>query len=144
MRIFTPLLIAALAFSCPALAGGVKVDHAWVRSTLPGQKVAGGFMDIAADQDMELVGATTPVAQSVELHFMRMAGGEMEMRELKSIPLPKGKTVSLEPGGLHAMLIGIKAPIKAGDKVPMSLTFNDSKGNKTHMDISMRVIAREY
>lgn len=144
MRHFTALLIATLAFSNPVLAHGIKVDNAWVRATLPGQKVVGGFMDIAADQDMELIGASTPVAQSVELHFMRMAGGEMEMRELKSIRLPKGKTVNLEPGGLHAMLIGIKAPIKAGDKVPMSLTFSDPRGNKARLDITMRVVPRDY
>lgn len=56
---------------------------------------------------------------------MKINGDMMEMPELDSIQLPKGKTVSLEPGGLHAMLIGLKAQIKPGNSVPVTLTFKD-------------------
>jgi len=137
------LLAFVMMFSAAAQADAVKVENAWLRATLPGQKVVGGFMDLTAEGDVELVGARTDAAESVELHFMRMDGGVMEMRELKSIHLPKGKTVHLAPGGFHAMLIGVKAPLKAGDKVPMILTFDDGQGHHSTQEISIRVSARQ-
>src|SRR3569833_1645806 len=96
------LLLAALAFPVWSWAGDVKNDHAWVRATAPGQKVAGAFMEITADRDMKLVAGTTPRADHVELHFMRMDGGVMEMRELESIKLPKGGAGGRGPGGRRA------------------------------------------
>lgn len=136
------LSTAALAVSPQTLAADVRVEHAWMRATLPGQKVSAGFMDLTADRDMALVGASTPVAETVELHYMSMEGGEMQMREMKFIPLPKGKTVSLEPGGLHIMFIGIKGLIKEGRQVPISLTFDDGRGGKTSMAVHLEVQAR--
>lgn len=141
-RVF--LLLAALAYPVWSCAGDVKIDNAWVRATAPGQKVAGAFMEITADRDMELVGGTTPRAEYVELHFMRMDGGVMEMRELESIKLPKGKTVSLEPGGLHAMLIGLTSQIVAGEKVSVTLTFRDDQGKQENIGITLDAVSSRH
>ena len=55
---------------------------------------------------------------------MRMDGNVMRMREMAAgLELPAGKTVSLSPGGLHLMLVDLKAPLKLGDKVPLKLRF---------------------
>lgn len=137
MQIRTGLLLAALSFSALAQAAEVKVENAWVRPAAPGQKVVGAFMTLTADADVTLVKAASPAARVVELHFMRMADGMMEMRELEKIDLPKGTPVSLEPGGMHAMLIGLKAPIKAGDKVPLTLTIKSAKGVKQSLSVML-------
>lgn len=142
MRLPNLLLVAALVWPVSAQAAEVRVDHPWMRATLPGQKVAGGFLDLTADRDMKLVGASSPAAGRVELHLMRMAGGRMEMREVASIPLPRGKTVSLAPGGLHLMLIDLPAPIKAGDRVPLTLTMRSDKGVETRVETALTVQAR--
>ena len=47
----------------------------------------------------------------------------MRMREVSALELPPGKIVTLAPGGLHLMLIGLKAPLKIGAKVPLKLRF---------------------
>lgn len=142
MQIRTGLLLAALSFSALAQAAEVKVEGAWVRPAVPGQKVVGAFMTLTADADMTLVKAASPVARVVELHFMRMADGMMEMRELEQIELPKGTPVSLEPGGMHVMLIGLKAPIKVGDKVLLTLTLKDAKGGGKTLPVILQ--ARAY
>lgn len=135
------LLLATLIFPVISQADDIKIENAWVRSTAPGQKVAGAFMDITAHKDMELISGATPVAELVELHYMRMDGGMMEMRELESIKLPKDKTVSLKPGGLHAMLIGLKKQIKPGDRVPVTLTFKDGDGKEESMSITVEAFS---
>ncbi len=135
------LFLAALVFPVLSWASDVKIDNARVPATAPGQNVASAFMEITADRDMELVAGTTPRADHVELHFMRMDGGVMEMRELESIKLPKGKTVSLDPGGLHAMLIGLTSQIQVGEKVPMTLTFRDSRGEQETISITLDAVS---
>lgn len=127
---FSPLVLAAAALCAgPAFAhdykvGAIAIGHPFARATSPGQAVGGGFLTLnnggAADK---LVSAATPAATSVELHTMRMEGDVMRMRQLDAIELAAGQTVELKPGGLHLMLMGLKAPLKAGDMVPLTLKF---------------------
>ncbi|HAT38687.1 copper chaperone PCu(A)C [Polynucleobacter necessarius] len=123
------LLVAGLSLSFTVLAqevrvGSIKIEHAYTRATVPGQQVAGGFMKIentgAADQ---LVAASSPVADEMQLHEMAMEGNVMKMREVKAIAIPASGAVELKPGGLHLMFINIKAPLAAGEIVPVKLRF---------------------
>jgi hypothetical protein len=66
---------------------------------------------------------------------MKMDGDVMEMRQIKEIALPKGRTVKLEPGGLHIMFIGIKKQIKAGDKVPLTLIVKGADGKEQKINV---------
>lgn len=129
------LALLGLILATPVSADSVRVENAWVRATAPGQKVAGGFMDLTADADMKLVGGSSPVSKHLELHMMKMEGGVMVMRPLPEIPLPKGKTVNLQPGGLHLMFIELKQPIKEGDTVPISLTFRNAAGKEQQVQV---------
>jgi copper(I)-binding protein len=56
------------------------------------------------------------------LHATTMDGGVMRMRQVDSIELRPARTVKLAPGGLHVMLLDLKAPLKPGDKLPLTLT----------------------
>ena len=125
------LLLATVGFGLTAAAqaqsakvGGVQIENAYTRATVPGQQVAGGFMKIenkgAADQ---LISASSPVAGEVQLHEMAMEGNVMKMRQVKDIPVPAGSAVELKPGGLHLMFMNIKAPLTAGEIVPVKLKF---------------------
>ena len=129
------LTLLTLSLAAPVAADDVRIENAWVRSTAPGQKVAGGFMDLTADADMKLVGSSSPVSKHMELHMMKMGGGVMVMRPLPEIPLPRGKTVNLQPGGLHLMFIELKQPIKEGDTVPISLTFRNAAGKEQQVQV---------
>jgi copper(I)-binding protein len=129
------LALMGMALAAPALADTVKIENAWVRATAPGQKVAGGFLDLTADADMKLVGGSSPASDTLELHMMRMDDGVMVMRQIKEIELPKGKTVSLKPGGLHIMFIGLKQQIKEGEMVPVTLTVKNAAGKEQQIQV---------
>ena len=48
----------------------------------------------------------------------------MRMRQVEGgIPVPAGGTVTLAPGGFHIMLIGLKAPLHAGQGYDVTLDF---------------------
>lgn len=114
------LLLCAASF---AQAGDLQVKDAWVRGTVPAQRSSGAFMQITSPAGATLTGASSPVAEAVELHEMSMDGGTMRMRPLPRLPLPAGQSVELTPGGYHIMLLGLKQPLAAGTSVPLTLLF---------------------
>jgi copper(I)-binding protein len=131
---FVRMLAAALVMAlAPGLAaahefktGAIEVTHPWSRATPKGAKVAGGFLAItnSGTADDRLVAVESASAGRVELHEMRMDDGVMKMRKLADgIALPAGKTVALEPGGLHVMFIEIKAPFAEGASIPATMVF---------------------
>ena len=118
------IVLSSAAIAQNASVGSIKIENAYTRATAPGQQVAGGFLKIenkgAADQ---LISASSPVAGEVQLHEMAMEGNVMKMRQVKDIPVPANGAVELKPGGLHLMFMNIKAPLAAGESVPVKLKF---------------------
>jgi periplasmic copper chaperone A len=115
-------LLAALLMSASLYAGDIQVENVWARATAPGQDAAGVDLTITSKQAATLVGVSSPMAETAELHSMKEANGMMKMREVESIELPAGKRVNLREGGYHLMLNGLKAPLKAGATVPLMLS----------------------
>ena len=121
--------ILFLAIAVPAVAQ-VAVTEAWVRGTVAGQMSTGAFMRLTSPADITLVGVASAAAKVVEIHEMKLEGGMMKMSAVTRLPLAAGKVVELKPGGYHVMLMGLAQPLKEGDTVPLSLTFEDKAGAK--------------
>jgi len=100
------------------------VQDAWARPTVQGQAVGGGYFRIDGGPTADrLLAVSADIAQSVELHTMRMDGDVMRMRQLNSVDVPAKQSVEFKPGGMHVMLIGLKTPLKVGNSFPMTLRF---------------------
>ena len=131
------LLCSALLFSAGALAAAadqVTVVDPYVRLAPPNAPATGAFMVIrnTGASDIKLVKASNPVSRVTELHTHINEGGVMKMRPVPVIEIKaKGEAV-LKPGSLHVMLIDLKAPMKEGDVVPITLGFED--GSSTQVD----------
>jgi periplasmic copper chaperone A len=127
-RLLAALALGLAAATAPAhefKAGPITIGHPYARTTAPGQPNGGGFLKLVnqgATAD-KLLSASTAAAGSVELHTMRMEGDVMRMRQVDTIELPAGGTVELKPGGMHLMFIGLKQPLVAGEKFPLTLRF---------------------
>ena len=118
----------------------LRVSNPFARATPPGAKVAGAFMSME-NQGKEadrLVSASSPVAGVVEIHEMGMDGGIMTMRAVKSIELKPGAKVELRPGGYHVMLEDLKQPLKQGDQIPVTLTFE--KAGKVEIKVKVEAM----
>lgn len=139
MRTLIAAAIITIA-AAPAIAQ-VSVSDAWVRGTVPGQKTTGAFMRLISPADLTLVAATSPAAKIVEIHEMKVEGGMMRMSAVARLPLPAGKTVDLKPGGYHMMLMDLAHPLKEGDRVPITMTFEDKTGTKQSIDLMASVRA---
>lgn len=136
-------IVSLLAVSAALLSGTalaqVTVKDAWVRATVAQQKATGAFMQLLSAQDAKLVGARSPVAGVVEVHEMAMVGDVMKMRAINSLPLPAGKAVDLKPGGYHVMLMDLKAAVKDGETVPVTLIVEGRDGQRQNIEIQAPV-----
>ena len=123
-----------IIFACAALAhtviaaesaassARIKIADAWVRAPAPGQTTAGAYVELTSDRDAAIVAAGSPAAARVEMHSTTTEGGVMRMRAVPRIDLPAGRSVKLGAGGTHLMLIDVKQTLKAGDRVPLTLS----------------------
>jgi len=124
------LLAVGLMFSAGVLAGAadnVSVQDPYVRLAPPNAPATGAFMVIKnnGDKDVKVVKADNPGSKVTEMHTHINDGGVMKMRPVPSIDIKaKGEAV-LKPGSLHIMMIDLKAPMKEGDVVPITLSFDD-------------------
>ena len=109
-------------------APGISLQHIWARPTA-GASTTGVtyFTIVSQDQTDKLVGVSTPVAGTAELHETTDDKGVMKMRSVQSVTLAPGKPVTFKPGSYHVMLMGLKAPLKAGDSFPLTLTFEHAQ-----------------
>lgn len=136
------LLLIVLWFGFAAMAGAQvpKVAQAWARPTVPGQSAGGGYLriDNRGGAPDRLIGARSDAAASVELHRMSMDGNVMRMRRVDAIDVPAGATVELKPGGLHLMLMDLKAPLQAGGTIDLVLTFEKAGELRVPMTVGRR------
>ncbi|SKA32705.1 copper chaperone PCu(A)C [Consotaella salsifontis] len=128
----TIFLGAALALASTAASahdykvGSLHIVHPWARATAPSAEVGGAYMTIenkgkTADR---LLGGSTPIAEKAEVHTMEMVDGVMKMHEVDGgLEIPAGGEASLAPGGYHVMIVGLKQPLKEGERVPLTLKF---------------------
>lgn len=139
-----PLPFLALAL---LLAGGssraheytvkeLQIGHPYARPTVAHQPGGAAYLSIEnrGGKADRLIGVATPAAKSAQIHTMSMDGNVMKMREAGEISLPAGAKVEMKPGsGYHIMLMGLTQPLKAGDRIPLTLSFE--KAGKAEVSV---------
>jgi len=115
----------------------VQIHEPFVRLLPPTQPNTAAFMVLenTGERDLALVRAESEAARVVELHDHMMVDGMMRMREVERIALPAGARTELKPGGLHVMLIGLRAPLQEGEQVTITLVFDDDSQVEIHAPV---------
>ena len=126
---------AAAALLAAAAHAQVSVAKPWVRTTVTPQTTTAAYLTLTSAQGGKLVSASSPIAANVDVHEMKMEGDVMKMRAVDALKLPAGQPVELKPNGYHLMMTGLKAPVKAGDVVPIQLVVEDAKGQRETVDV---------
>jgi copper(I)-binding protein len=120
----TALAAWVLAAAPASAAEAIRCFGAWVRPAQVGgaDAVYLSIRNGSARPDV-LESAASPAAASVTLHESRMVGAVMTMRALPSITVAAHGQVTLAPVGLHLMMLGVRRPLRLGDRLPIFLTF---------------------
>ncbi len=131
MTLKSLLFAAALAFAPVAAAaheytlGALVIGHPMAFETPAHAMAGGGFLTVTntGTAPDRLVGARSAAART-EIHRSVEENGVMKMLPMEEgIEIPAGGTVTLAPGGLHVMFMGLSAPLTAGAKFPVTLVF---------------------
>jgi hypothetical protein len=106
--------------------GDLVIDNPWARESVTRTGAAYLTVRNGGDAADRLVGVASEVADRAELHSSVVQDGVMRMRPVDAVEVPAGGEAVLEPGGLHVMLIGLKAPLEEGDSFALRLVFEDA------------------
>jgi copper(I)-binding protein len=123
------------AFAHSYELGSLKIGHPWARATVAANGGAFLSVDNTGTTADRLLRASTELATTVEIHTHIKDGDIMRMRKVDAIDLPAGKKVTLEPGGYHIMLLGLKKKLVEGERFALTLEFE--KAGKITVDVAI-------
>lgn len=132
MTTLVRIAAALMLFYLPAAgaheyqAGKLRIEHPWARATPPVATVGAAYLTIKnnGDEADALIGASSPeIAEHIEFHRHTQENGMMRMRPVAKVEIPPGGVAMLRPHGYHMMLFDLRRPLKPGDELPVTLTF---------------------
>lgn len=116
----------------------VTLERAWSPETIPGRSNGVVYLDIqnSSDEIIQLISLSTDIARKASLHESLLVDGMMKMQSVPSLTIPPGERVSLKPGGLHVMLMGLKKPLAVGDSHRLVLNFSKNRSHEVEVAVS--------
>ncbi|HTI87286.1 MAG TPA: copper chaperone PCu(A)C [Alphaproteobacteria bacterium] len=120
--------MAGFAAPVSAQPGTIAVENAWAPPTPGASKTAAVYFTVInrGGTPARIVGAATPAAEHADMHTTIRDGDIMRMRRVVSVEIPAGGKAVFAPNGFHVMLTGLKAPLKMGDKLQVTLKFAEA------------------
>jgi hypothetical protein len=146
------IVVIALLLLLSSGCGGssktsIQIDDAWARAAKAAEmenqdqtstetggmghmsgSLSAAYMVITnnSDQPDRLLRASSDAAHTTELHISEIVDGVMSMHPVDSVEVPANGQAELKPGGLHIMLIGLTGDLVAGEKMPLTLEFENA------------------
>lgn len=129
LKTLIALMLGSIAMSASADGVDVKILDPWVQAAPPNVKVLAAYMEIKnyGASPQVLINVSSPAFDEAGIHRSMMHGNMVHMEHLNELTIPPKASEVLKPGGLHLMLTGAKKPLKIGDQVPMTLTFQSGE-----------------
>ncbi len=117
---------------------GLAFNQAWVRSAPPAAMSMAGYLNISnqGDKNVRLIGASSPLFESVMIHQTSMHDGMMSMDHVDGIDIPARQSIELKPMGTHLMLMQPRSPLPEGSVIPVSLKFSSGKLLEVRMTVA--------
>lgn len=142
MKKLIAAIVTVWAVASPALAEeSVRVFNAWARASVLASRPGAAYVTIESVSDDTLIGASTPVAKRVMIHAVEKDGDVSRMKHVETPELPAGERITLAPGGMHLMLMGLQDKLSEGTTFPMTLSFENA--GEITVEVSVLGIAAE-
>jgi copper(I)-binding protein len=119
-------LAAVLTSASGAAASSIMIVEAYARaSATPVARAGAAYVSVMnhGGEADRLVSAATPAARAADIHMTEVVDGVMKMKAAGPLDIPAMGTIEMKPGGYHIMLIGLKAPLRKGDEIEITLSF---------------------
>lgn len=109
----------------PVRIGALALIGTWARATPPMARTGAIYLTIGNEghEPDRLLSAATPAAGAAELHAHVMEGGMARMNRVDAIDIKAGESAVFQPAGLHIMLVDLRAPLRDGERISLTLRF---------------------
>ena len=132
------LCSAPFAHAQGVTSGDLEIVHPAIPAPPAGARSAAGYLEIVNQGSTpdRLLGVETGGAKRAMLHTTDLADdGVARMVHLDAIDIPADGTVTLAPGGVHIMLMGLTGALSEGALVPATLIFE--KAGRVEIEFSV-------
>ncbi len=146
MKWFFSSIALGLTLAAPAWAGepgmaklgDIMIHDGWARASIGKAPNSAAYMMLMThgEEIDKLVAVSTPIADKAELHNHVVDDGIAKMHQVQAIEIAPGEPTTLQPGGLHVMLMGLKQRLEEGEALPITLTFE--KAGEVTLDLPIR------
>ena len=128
MKIIGTTLFLLLSAGLHA-ADSIEITNPWVNQTPPSTMSNAGYMEISNNSGSPVIlqSVKSPQFGMSHIHQTKMEDGLMKMKPVHGLEIPANETVTLEPGGLHIMMMNRTESLNAGDEVDLNLEFSDGQ-----------------
>jgi len=137
---------ADAAPDAPAHASGatgpLRLRDGWARAADSG--ATGGAYLVLENRDtaaVTLTGVTTAAAAAAEVHETMVHDGVAHMMPHAAVAIAPGATLTMAPGGMHLMLVGMRRAVTAGDTVAVVLRLVRGAGTPDSLAVRLPVRA---
>lgn len=149
----TLILLAAAVVGLPFLGSlvgdaaaqsqaNLSFEAQWARPTPPSARTGAvyGVIRNSGSNPDRLIGASSPVAERIEMHETAIEGDIARMRPVASVPVPAASMVPIQPGGLHLMLVNLTSQLRLDQSFPITLRF--ASGTEVTTDVPIMTGSR--
>ncbi|MFK8047407.1 MAG: copper chaperone PCu(A)C [Halioglobus sp.] len=107
---FSFAIVMGVASASAVSTEDLQIENAWIRAMPPTQRMTAGYLDIhnPGTIPVEILGARAGIAKLAEIHTSQEIDGYVRMQHLERFTINPGATISLSPGGMHLMLMGLE------------------------------------
>ena len=124
----------------------VLVDKAWLGESVPGQESASLQLNLTVTKPAKLIGVSSTWATAVEMQRLSPGRGKVKAHAVQSLRLSRNRALVFGAHGVALMMVGLKQPLKVGDRVPVSLTleFSGKRVRIVEVEAEVRALALSY
>ncbi len=119
----------------------ITVNNAWVADAPPNSAMYAGYLTIknGGNEVVELLTVSSPKFKKIEIHETQVIHNIARMVEQDGLPIFEKETTVFAPGGLHLMMMGPKSSMKLGDKIQLTLKFENNITKTVTAKVQKRV-----
>lgn len=134
------ILVSSLLMAIPGLSevaladsSAIVVKDAWARASIGVSRPGAAYMTIlnTGQETVVLNGLSSDIAKKPSIHQTKTdSRGVSSMVPVSSVGIGPSQTLTLGPGSLHVMLMGLRASLNQGAEFSLTILFEDG-GKKT-------------
>lgn len=127
---------AMLVSACQQQPAEPALEKAWIRLPAVAGRPGAAYFTLKGGRVADkVVGVSSRAAKRAELHETTKQNGVNSMQPLGELALGAAENVVFAPGGKHVMLFDLAASVKAGDRIPLTLSFASGKKLETQAQV---------